>query len=79
MNYLIHMSNTYSIDGAIKYNNNYYLVKLKWITIPSAHMEVASLYVKVESKIGVSRLFVSMNDYSKEIIKAQPKRNKIIT
>jgi len=65
------------IDGAIKYDGNYYLVELKWTTSPSAHQEVSSLYVKVEGKMGARGLFISMNGYSKEIVESLPKGKEI--
>jgi len=65
------------IDGAIKYDGNYYLVELKWTTNPSAHQEVSSLYVKVEGKMGARGLFISMNGYSKEIVESLPKGKEI--
>ncbi|MCL2650757.1 MAG: restriction endonuclease [Candidatus Azobacteroides sp.] len=65
------------IDGAIKYDGNYYLIELKWTTNPSAHQEVSSLYVKVEGKMGARGLFISMNGYSKEIVESLPKGKEI--
>ncbi|OAV75804.1 hypothetical protein Barb7_00559 [Bacteroidales bacterium Barb7] len=65
------------IDGAIKYDSNYYLIELKWTTKPSAHSEVASLYVKVEGKMGARGLFISMNGYSKEVVESLPKGKEI--
>jgi hypothetical protein len=65
------------IDGAIKYDGNYYLVELKWTTNPSAHLEVSSLYVKVEGKMGARGLFISMNGYSKEVVESLPKGKEI--
>lgn len=65
------------IDGAIKFDGNYYLVELKWKTNPSAHQEVSSLYVKVEGKMGARGLFISMNGYSKEIVDSLPKGKEI--
>jgi hypothetical protein len=65
------------IDGAIKYEGNYYLVELKWTKNPSAHQEVASLYVKVEGKMNARGLFISMNGYSKETIESFPKGKAI--
>lgn len=65
------------IDGAIKYDGNYYLVELKWTASPSAHQEVSSLYVKVEGKMGARGLFISMNGYSKEVVESLPKGKEI--
>jgi hypothetical protein len=65
------------IDGAIKYDGNYYLIELKWTKNQSAHQEVSSLYVKVEGKMGARGLFISMNGYSKEIVESLPKGKEI--
>lgn len=65
------------IDGAIKYDGNYYLIELKWTKSQSSHQEVSSLYVKVEGKMGARGLFISMNGYSKEIIESLPRGKEI--
>lgn len=65
------------IDGAIKYDGNYYLVELKWTASPSAHQEVSSLYVKVEGKMSARGIFISMNGYSKEVVESLPKGKDI--
>lgn len=65
------------IDGAIKYDGHYYLVELKWTTKQSAHLEVSSLYLKAEGKMGARGLFISMNGYSKEVVESLPKGKEI--
>ena len=67
------------IDGAIKYGDHYYLLELKWTKSKSAHKEISSLYMKVEGKLDVRGIFISMNGYSDEILQSLPKGKKLTT
>ena len=65
------------IDGAIKYDSHFYLVELKWEKKRAAHVDVSSLYMKVEGKMEARGIFISMEGYSKEIIESLPKGKNI--
>ena len=65
------------IDGAIKYDGNFYLVELKWTKKNSAHLEISSLYMKAEGKMGARGIFISMIGYSKEILESLPRGKEI--
>lgn len=67
------------IDGAIKYGGHFYLLELKWTKSKSAHKEISSLYLKVEGKMEVRGIFISMNGYSSEIIQSLPIGKKLKT
>jgi hypothetical protein len=67
------------MDGAIKYGGHYYLIELKWTKEKAAHLEISSLYLKVEGKMEARGIFVSMNGYSSEIILSLPKGKKLTT
>jgi len=67
------------IDGAIKYDGHYYLIELKWTKSKSAHLELSSLYMKVEGKLEARGIFISMNGFSKEIVESLPKGKSIKT
>lgn len=67
------------IDGAIKYDGHFYLIELKWTKTKSAHVEISSLYLKVEGKLEARGIFISMNGYSSEITQSLPKGKKIST
>lgn len=67
------------IDGAIKYGGHYYLIELKWTKSKAAHLEISSLYMKVEGKMEARGIFISMNGYSSEIIQSLPKGKKLTT
>jgi hypothetical protein len=67
------------IDGAIKYGGHYYLIELKWTKSKAAHLEISSLYLKVEGKLDARGIFISMNGYSSEILQSLPKGKKLTT
>jgi hypothetical protein len=67
------------IDGAIKYGGHFYLIELKWTKAKAAHLEISSLYMKVEGKMEARGIFISMNGYSSEIIQSLPKGKKLTT
>jgi len=67
------------IDGAIKYGGHYYLIELKWTKSKAAHLEISSLYMKVEGKLDARGIFISMNGYSSEILQSLPKGKKLTT
>tara|TARA_R110002124_G_scaffold76682_1_gene205355 strand:+ start:1452 stop:2360 length:909 start_codon:yes stop_codon:yes gene_type:complete len=67
------------IDGAIKYGGHYYLIELKWTQSKAAHLEISSLYLKVEGKLDARGIFISMNGYSSEILQSLPKGKKLTT
>ncbi len=59
------------IDGAIKHENNHYLVELKWQKDPTQQKDLASFYFKVEGKLAGTRgIMISMNGYSKEMLES---------
>lgn len=65
------------IDGAIKYEGHYYLVELKWTDKKVDQAQIASLYFKIEGKMGARGIFISMNGYSKEVLSALPRGRDI--
>jgi hypothetical protein len=66
------------IDGAIKYGEHFYLIELKWTKSKAAHLEISSLYLKVEGKMETRGIFIAMNGYSSEILQSLPKGKKLI-
>ncbi len=65
------------IDGAIKYDNRYYLVELKWIAEKANQSDISSLYLKVEGKMQSFGLFIAMNGYSNDAISSLTKGKDI--
>ncbi|TVP61862.1 MAG: hypothetical protein EA343_13260 [Nodularia sp. (in: Bacteria)] len=60
------------IDGAIKYDSDYYLIELKWIAVQVNQGDISSLYMKVEGKMQSFGLFIAMNGYSSELLQSLP-------
>lgn len=65
------------IDGAIKYDGHFYLVELKWVQRVCNQPDIASLYMKVEGKMGARGLFIAMQGYSSEVLQSLPKGKEI--
>jgi hypothetical protein len=65
------------IDGAIKYDGNYYLLELRWREEKANQAQIAGLYLKVEGKFHARGIFVSMNGYSSEVLESLPKGKEI--
>jgi len=65
------------IDGAIKYDGHFYLVELKWLQKKCNQSDIAGLYLKAEGKLESRGLFIAMNGYSNELLKALPKGKEL--
>lgn len=55
------------------------MIELKWTKSKAAHLEISSLYLKVEGKLEARGIFISMNGYSSEIIQSLPKGKNLKT
>ncbi len=57
------------IDGACKYDGNYYLIECKWQSKMSSHRDLDILFVEVlRSAINTMGLFISVNGWSEHAI-----------
>lgn len=65
------------IDGAIKYEGHYYLIELKWTERKAGQSDISSLYLKAEGKKDAYGIFISMNNYSNEVLSALPKGKRL--
>lgn len=61
------------IDGAIKYNGRFYLIELKWRKKKADQAAISSLYMKAEGKFDARGIFISMEGYTKEVLKSLPR------
>lgn len=61
------------LDGAIKYDGNYYLLELKWTATQADPKEIGHFFFKVEGKLGARGLFLSMNGFTKGAMASLPK------
>jgi len=52
------------IDGAIKYDSQYYLIELKWTANKTDPKEIGHFYYKIEGKMGARGIFLSINGFS---------------
>lgn len=60
------------IDGAIKYDGNYYLIELKWQKEKPNQAQISSLYLKAEGKFNAFGIFISMEGFSNEVLQSLP-------
>jgi len=61
------------IDGAIKYDSNYFLIELKWQKEKVNQQSISSLYLKADGKLGSKGIFISMDGFSSEVIESLPR------
>jgi hypothetical protein len=65
------------LDGAIKYDGNYYLVELKWVASKLGPSEVGSFYFKVDGKLGARGIVIAMNGYSSGVLESVSKGKEL--
>ena len=65
------------LDGAIKYDGDYYLVELKWFAGPLEPKHIGSFYFKVDGKLGARGLVIAMNGYTGGVVESVSKGKEL--
>ena len=65
------------IDCAIKYDGSYYLIELKWTAKKTDPKEIGHFFYKVEGKLEVRGIFLSINGYTEGALTTLPKGKKL--
>lgn len=65
------------IDGAIKYDSNYYIVELKWQAGKAEPKDIGTFYFKVEGRMGARGIFIAMSGYSDGVIETLPRGKEL--
>lgn len=65
------------MDGAIKYDSNYYIIELKWVANKLEPKHIGAFYFKVEGKMGARGIIVAMNGYTDGVLETLPKGKEL--
>jgi hypothetical protein len=65
------------IDGAIKYDSNYYLIELKWLVDKLEPKHIGEFYFKVEGKMGARGIVIGMNGFTDGVLETLPKGKEL--
>jgi hypothetical protein len=65
------------LDGAIKYDSNYYLIELKWFAEKLEPKHIGAFYFKVDGKMKARGIVVAMNGYTDGVLETLPKGKEL--
>jgi hypothetical protein len=65
------------MDGAIKYESNYYIIELKWVANKLEPKHIGAFYFKVEGKMGARGIMIGMNGYTDGVLETLPKGKEL--
>jgi hypothetical protein len=65
------------LDGAIKYDSNYYIIELKWFAEKLEPKHIGAFYFKVDGKMGARGIVIAMNGYTDGVLETLPKGKEL--
>ena len=65
------------LDGAIKYDSNYYLIELKWVVDKLEPKHIGAFYYKVDGKMDARGIVIAMNGFTDGVHETLPKGKEL--
>jgi Restriction endonuclease len=65
------------MDGAIKYDSNYYIIELKWVADKLEPKHIGGFYFKVDGKMGAGGIMIAINGYTDGVLETLPKGKEL--
>ena len=65
------------LDGAIKYDSNYYLIELKWVANKLEPIHIGAFYYKVDGKMDARGIVIAMNGFTDGVHETLPKGKEL--
>lgn len=65
------------LDGAIKYDSNYYLIELKWVADKLEPKHIGAFYYKVDGKMDARGIVIAMNGFTDGVHETLPKGKEL--